>query len=141
MSPFTGEFQHSHSRFVYVQNICQISLFLYFSLIPAIVDIHRALMLNVEYVGCLHFLLRISGATKRHKGDVTFSPLLMRGVTNHGEERGSSLCRGVLTAGLTPENLNAVIDLKGSRGFGFFGHVALDSSKRRRRDSRYYLPS
>ncbi|GBL59664.1 hypothetical protein AVEN_81911-1 [Araneus ventricosus] len=91
----------------------------YTSLTPANVDIHHALMVNVEYVGGLHFLLRVSGAIERHKGDVTFSPLLLRGVTNHGEERGSSLCRGVLTAGLTPENLNAVVDLKDSLGFVF----------------------
>ncbi|GBM04027.1 hypothetical protein AVEN_189443-1 [Araneus ventricosus] len=99
---------------------CIIAKYPYFSLTPANVDIHPALMVDVEYVGGLHFLLRVSGAIKRHKGDVTFSPLFLRGVTNHGDERGSSLCRGVLTAGLTQENLNAVVDLNESPGFVFW---------------------
>ncbi|KOX67892.1 hypothetical protein WN51_06938 [Melipona quadrifasciata] len=41
-------------------------------------------MVNVEHVGDLYFLLRNSVAIKRHKGDVTFSPLfLMKGMTKN----------------------------------------------------------
>ncbi|GBN93622.1 hypothetical protein AVEN_144936-1, partial [Araneus ventricosus] len=58
----------------------------YFSLTPTNVDIQHALMVNVEYVEGLHFLLRVSGAIKRHKGDATFSSLLLRGVTNHDRD-------------------------------------------------------
>ncbi|GBO00729.1 hypothetical protein AVEN_263606-1 [Araneus ventricosus] len=97
----------------------------YFSLTPANVDIHHALMVNVEYVGGLHFLLRV----------------LLRGVTNHGEERGSPLCRGVLTAWTNPGEFKCRGKFKGQSRICFFGHVALDSSERRRRDARYYLPS
>ncbi|GBO31753.1 hypothetical protein AVEN_142693-1 [Araneus ventricosus] len=177
MSTFTGECRLSPVNVnIHIVAWCMPKIFAkypYFSLTPANVDVYHALMVNVEYVGGLHFLLRISGAMKRHKGDVTFSPILLREVTNHGEERDSSLCRGVLTAELTPENLNAVIFFNhynekpsdshwilgnsrfefflSTRGKGkrhlfegkytrkfreedsrWFGHVALDSSERRR---------
>ncbi|GBN96879.1 hypothetical protein AVEN_175286-1 [Araneus ventricosus] len=82
----TSECQHSHSRLVCVQNIYQLSLFLTYT-----GKCRHSPCTNVEYVGGLHFLLRVSGAIKRHKDDVTFSPLLLRGVTNHGEERDKVL--------------------------------------------------
>ena len=40
-------------------------------------------MVNVEHVGDLYFLLRISVAIKRNKGDVTFSPLFLKGMTKN----------------------------------------------------------
>ena len=56
----------------------------YFLLTPVNVDIRHALMVNnVEHVGYFDFLLRNSVAIKRHKGDITFSPLFPRGLTKN----------------------------------------------------------
>ena len=73
MSTVNGECQqkHSHNN----KNI-RIFKYPYFWFLPENVDIHRALMVNVEHFLNLYFLLRNSVA-------IHFSPLFLGGMTKN----------------------------------------------------------